>query len=262
MAVYGADDPVFLNEALTSIWTKQNLRPNEIILIVDGPINGSLQKLIEDWKLKIPDALQLKFLKENRGLAKALNIGLALCRHEIVARMDADDISLPNRFEIQVKYLIDNPHLTCCGARAELFDDKSTRTTTKVMPEHHHQIFGCAKFRNPIIHPTSAFRKSAILEVGGYPDFRTSQDYALWSVLLSKGYIFENLPIVLLQMRAGDALLKRRGLKYFYREIKVLLFQYKISFTSLWQTIRNIFIRLIVRLVPVPIRKYIYKLIK
>ena len=115
MSVYSMDSPVHLNIALESIWDNQTLKPNQIILVEDGPLTKSLYEIIAHWKGKLNSLLHIISLKKNSGLGNALNSGLKDCKYDYVARMDADDISEDDRFQLQHDFLINNPNIDVVG---------------------------------------------------------------------------------------------------------------------------------------------------
>lgn len=257
MAVHGESDAGHLAEALASL-EKQTLPATEVILVEDGPLNAELQSVLARYALRLP--LQRVALPVNEGLAVALNRGLAYCRGEWVARMDSDDVSLPERFEVQMEFLRRNPDVDVCGAWVEERDQDMRRVQAiRRVPATHQAIDRFARHRNPISHSSCVFRRSSVLAVGGYPDFRRAQDYALWSLMLVRGYRFANLPVVLLWMRGGSGLYQRRGREYFAWERRLLTYQRDIGFLRPWDFFLNYGARLLVRSVGVPLRQAFYK---
>lgn len=88
LSLYHKENPVWFNRAMQSIWDDQTIKPNEIVLVQDGPLNSELYSVISDWKAKLYDVLNVVALAENVGLGAALNEGLKYCQYELVARMD------------------------------------------------------------------------------------------------------------------------------------------------------------------------------
>lgn len=263
ITTYKNDSPAYLDEAIKSIYFKQIIKPDEIILIADGPLNKELINIIEINKKNIP-ALKFFNLDENKGLAYALNYGIKKCSNELIFRMDSDDISLPLRFKKQLSFMQSNPDIDICGSYVNLIDPVTkVYLSTRKVPIHQNEIYRYAKKRSPMNHPSVVFRKSSITKNGNYPLFKKAQDYALWSKLLIVENIkFQNIPEVLVHMRGGNSLLTRRGLKHLSSEIKVILFQKKIGFLNTFECIRNILLRAIFRLSPNFIKKILYKMVK
>lgn len=256
MSIYVRESHLYLEECLKSL-SSQTRKAAEIVLVEDGPISGELTAVIDRYCFELP--IKRIKLEVNQGLAAALNEGLKHCSNEIVLRMDTDDVALPHRFERQVKFMQENPEISVASAWVEERDNEMAEDGfLKIMPEHHCEILTFAKRRNPINHPVAIFRKSAVLAVGGYP-LVFPEDYALWSLMLVKGYKFYNAQEVLLYMRTGDAFIERRGLSFFKGEIGLLRFQKNIGFLSNVEFFLNFMLRAAIRLPPAAIRKYLYK---
>lgn len=258
LAVYKEEKPQYLDSAFKSIWDDQSWKPDQIVLVCDGPLTKELDQLIAAWKRKCRSQLVLVRLSKNQGLAKALNCGLKHCDHEIIVRMDTDDICMPNRFETQVKFMIQNPGVSASSGHVIVFDEVGLENVRKV-PLTYDQIKKYCKFRNPMIHPATAFRKAAVLEVGGYPIFRKGQDFALWSRLLSTNRVLKNQDSILVRMRGGDALMRRRSFGHFLGELKVLQYQYRVGVITIPQLIFNVFVRLSIRISPIALKRWVYQ---
>jgi glycosyltransferase involved in cell wall biosynthesis len=258
MAVCAKDNPSHLAQALQSL-ADQTLKADEVVLVEDGPVSAEVQSVIERYRKELK--INSVKLEQNHGLAMALNKGLQQCTHELVARMDSDDIALSRRFERQVAFMRENPDLSVISAWIEEFDQSMGHSQDiRKVPQVHGEILRFAKRRNPMNHPVSIFRKGAVLSVGGYPLFRKAQDYALWSLMLQRGHKMANIPEVLLHMRTGSAFLDRRGFSYFKQEVALLRYQKQIGFLSWKDLLINIAIRSAVRLPPDPVKRMLYRL--
>jgi len=261
ISIYKDDNPRYFREALESIYDSQLLKPDEIVLVADGMINDEHLTIIDSFINKYPDILQFYPLEKNQGLASALNFGLRKCKHDLIVRMDSDDISLPDRFSTQYKFMMENMSISVCGSYIEEVDpDTLNFICIRKVPIVTNEISKFAKRRSPVSHPSVIFRKSVVLQYGGYPPFRKSQDYALWSNLLKEGIMFANLPEVLLKMRTGQELQNRRGFSHFKYEFAVLKYQYKIGFISIFDFALNFGIRFFLRATPVWVRKFLYSM--
>ncbi|MEN2386001.1 glycosyltransferase [Comamonas thiooxydans] len=262
MSVYSKESPQFLDNSIQSIWSAQKLKPSQIVLVQDGQLGKPILDVIEKWKRLIGPSFLTVELKNNVGLAKALNSGLKFCNYDLIARMDTDDIALPERFEEQVKLMTQNPEVTVSSAFIEEWDNTlSSLIGTRTLPYSHLEIIKFAKTRSPINHPCAIFRKSKIEAYGGYPEIYP-EDYALWGTLLNKGEIFKNIPKVLLKMRAGDAITQRRGYKFLKGEVKIFIYFEKIGFINKLELLFNIITRSIIRLSPNYIKKILYKTLR
>lgn len=255
MSVYAAERPEYLRMALQSL-AAQTRRADEVVLVEDGPLPDSLHAVIDAFRE--PLNLCAVRLPANVGLARALNAGLAHCRYELVARMDSDDISLPERFERQVRFMEENPDIAASSAALDEFDETGKVFSSRVLPLTHEELVEFARQRSPLSHAVAIFRKSAILAVGGYPLFKRSQDVALWSLLIVKGYRLANLPDTLFKVRAGNAFMSRSGLRNLNLEIAVIRYQRRIGFLSRRDMVRNVGVRLVLAIVPPGIKKTLY----
>lgn len=257
MSVYSEDEPAYLSAALQSL-VSQTLPADEIVLVQDGPITPQLASVIEAYARRL--TLCIIALPENFGLAHALNEGLRQCAHDWVARMDSDDIALPERFEKQIGYILKHPDVDVLGALVEERDEAmSSILSIRRVPLTHQEIRKFAVRRNPISHPVAIFRKSAVLSVGGYPLFPKAQDYALWSIMLMRGFKFANQGQCLLWMRCGRGLMGRRGFNYFVNEAKLLAFQRRIGLLGPVDYWMNMFGRAAVRVAPSNVKTILYR---
>lgn len=250
MSVYSQSNPFHLNDAIRSIYEGQTLKPRQVCVVKDGPLSGSLDCVLNDWKGRLGCAFTLVQLKEQSGLAVALNEGLSYCRYPIVARMDSDDVALPDRFMLQLTYLNEHSEIDVLGTQVEERNDDLTRVLgRRLVPLNHAEIVNFAKFRSPFNHPTVMFRKSSVENVGKYPCMYP-EDYPLWGKMAVMGYNFANLPQVSLIMRCSSAYKYRRGLHFLSGEIQVLKYLRDIGFLSFRETVLSFILRLVYRLSP------------
>ncbi|GEB69747.1 Glycosyl transferase [Pseudoalteromonas carrageenovora] len=260
LSVFYKEKPEQLKKSLESIFNEQILKPKQIVLVKDGPLDDSLELVIEDFSLSTICEFTIVELKENIGLASALNQGLKYCRYEIVARMDTDDISLPERFKLQIDFLNANPDISVLsGQIVEYCSGMKNILGRRVVPTKHDDIFLMSKYRNPISHPATAFRKNDVIQAGGYPNLMNSQDWALWSLMLTKGYKMANLRCDLLWMRTDSDLFKRRGFKYYKNELKLFKYQKLIGHVNNKQYLTNILSKAVLRLSPIFVKSFLYR---
>lgn len=256
ISVYKSETPEYFSECLESI-KNQSLPAEEIIIIEDGPLPLSLQQVIAEYKKQLP-IISLK-LKKNVGLAQALNEGLKIVTNEIIIRMDSDDICVKERFESIIDIFSKNPKISVMSSWIEERDETMSHVFgIKKLPEKNHSLIEFAKYRSPIAHPASAFKKEAVLSVGGYPSIYP-EDYALWIKMIHAGYIFYNIQKVLLIMRCGNNMLKRRGAKFLKGEYQTHLLQYKLGLTNPIELLKAITTKTILRLSPIFLKRIFYK---
>ena len=264
LSVYQGDEKDWLKLAFQSI-TNQTHLPDEIILVEDGKIPRDLKEIIrtfEKKKKKIP--LKVISLKQNQGLATALNKGIAACKYEWIARFDADDINLPDRFQKQVDFLRKNPNLDLLGGHSlEFFKISQTSFRVKKIPYNSLDVRAFAKKRNPFNHMTVFYKKSAVLKAGGYEDFPAMEDYHLWVKMLLLNFRLVNLPENFVLQRANQKMFaRRRGLKYLKTEWRLHSFFLKSNFINLLEFIRNIILRSAVRLIPAFLLQWAYGFVR
>ncbi|MDD2886299.1 MAG: glycosyltransferase [Aliarcobacter sp.] len=263
MSIYFKEKPQYFDSAMQSIWDKQTAKPNEIILVQDGSLSDELDKEISKWKIKLGEVLKIIQLEQNVGLGDALNEGMKYCSYELIARMDTDDISLPTRFEKQLKVFKDSKIDICSSWVSEFDSDEEEIISYRKIPETHNEIVHYSKMMNPINHPTVMYKKFVVENAGGYKKMMWFEDYYLWVRMILNGAKFYNIQEPLVNMRAGYGQLERRGgLKYAIEEFKFLNRLKKIGFLSISQFLKSVIIRFIVRILPKKILKKIYKKIR
>ena len=158
-------------QSLNSI-IHQTLQPNEILIIVDGVIGKEIMLMIKMYKKKYPQLINVVYLEKNVGLGEAMKYGVSLCKYEIIARMDSDDIARSRRFEKQIKYLKKNPEVDIVGTyMSEFIDNPSNIISERKVPINNNEIKKFAKRRSPFNHMTVMFKKEAILHAGNYQKF-------------------------------------------------------------------------------------------
>ena len=259
MYIYKAEKPSYLTMSLNSV-LNQTLQASEIIIVEDGPLTTDLYAILDEFESKNPIIRRLR-LSENHGLGYALCEGLKYCRYELVARMDTDDICKPNRFEVQVEFMEKNHEVDVLGTWIdEFFDVKENVVSIRKVPEGSKGLYEFGKKRNPMNHPTVMFRKSSVLKAGSYQTCMLLEDYYLWVKMLKMGMVFYNIQESLLYFRLSHDIYKRRGgLKYAITEVKFQIELHKIGYLTIFETIRNIASRFFVRVMPVCIRRRIYR---
>lgn len=258
-SVYHKSQVAQVKQAVNSIWLEQQLKPSQIVLVVDGAISDALLKLIEEWESKFSELFTVVRLNENLGLGAALNVGLRHCKYEYVARMDTDDVSLPDRFLNQFNYLIQYPDVDVLGGQVEEWDDLlQKKIITKRLPLKYKELLKFSKFRCPLNHPTVVYNKQTIFAIGGYPTTRP-EDYLLWIKLLQAGYVLENLDSVLVKMRSGNMIAERRGSSVLLPELRLFVNLYRMKHINLLQLILNCCLRTVLRLSPKSLRLFFYK---
>lgn len=260
MSVYYKEKPEFLREAMESIW-KQTVSTNDFVLVCDGPLNEGLDAVISEMQEKHFDTLHVVRLEKNGGLGNALNEGIKHCKNELVARMDSDDISYPDRCEKQLRVFRTMPELDICSGIVEEFSENIEKVDAKrVPPETYEEIIEFAKKRNPFNHPCVMYKKSSIEAAEGYKDFYLLEDYFLWIRMLMQGMKGYNLQESLLHMRAGSDMYRRRaGWKYAKSQKNLFKYMKKNGFITGGQYVKSVIIRSGSALAPNWFRKFMFE---
>jgi glycosyltransferase involved in cell wall biosynthesis len=210
------NEAAFLPECLASI-REQTLAEWELIAIDDGSDDASPDVVArmaeEDGRVRL--------LRPGRvGLVAALNLGIAHAAAPLLARMDADDVMLPERLQAQREYMDAHPELALCGTQVELFPAEEVRggyaeyvrwQNACVEP---HDIAANLYVESPFAHPSVMARTDVLREVGGYEDGPFPEDYELWLRLHAAGYAMGKVPRVLLRWRERDARTSRVDARY------------------------------------------------
>lgn len=238
MSVYRRENPAWFARALRSITLEQTRRPDELVLVADGPLTEELEKEIRLFREELKNTgdpaeggdhtgqgemrLRLIRLPENRMLGRALQTGMKYCGGELIARMDTDDIARRERLKLQEEYMRMHPEISACGGEIAEFEEEGVIIRVKHMPETPEAIRRYGKIRNPLNHMTVMFRKDAVEQAGGYQHFPLLEDYHLWSRMLAGGAQFGNLPAVLVEARIGSDFAKKRGGWQYFLQYKKL----------------------------------------
>jgi glycosyltransferase involved in cell wall biosynthesis len=256
MAVWSGDRAEWVQQALRSI-TEQTLAASEVVVVEDGPISVQVRAVLDACELPMVRVA----LPANVGLGGALQAGLARCGYELVARADSDDVNEPGRFASQVAVMRARPELSVLsGYVSEFVDDPDRPYAIRTVPIGVGAVTRAARWRSPVNHPAAMLRLSHVRDVGGYSGFVSLEDYYLWGKLLAAGHQIDNLPEVLVRMRAGASQGRRRGgLRYARTEIALLRAFVRIGFLTPWQAVGGLIIRVPVRLVPGPLRTFVYR---
>ncbi|MFC5630871.1 MULTISPECIES: glycosyltransferase [Streptococcus] len=222
MSVYHKENPEFLKLAIESITSNQTIKPDEVVLIQDGPLTSELYKVIDHFKSELP-YFKTYSMEKNSGLGKALEYGITKCTYVWIARMDSDDIAASTRFEEQLDFIKNNPKVDVFGTNIAEFDNDISETKSlKVMPEKHDDILKMSKRRNPLCHMTVMYKKSVVVAAGGYQDLPFVEDYYLWVRMINSGARFANLNKVLVYARIGNGMYTRRSNRKQIESWKVL----------------------------------------
>lgn len=259
MCVYGGDNPEWFKAAVDSI-LNQTVKPNEIVLVVDGPVPPELDIIIAE--LENSSLFKVVRFVENQGHGNARRRGLECCENNIVALMDADDISAPDRFEKQLAFFENDPELSIVGGNiTEFVETPDNIISRRIVPQADADIKKYLQKRCPFNQMTVMFKKSDVQSVGGYIDWYCDEDYYLWIRMYLANMKFANSPDILVNVRVGKDMYQRRGgIKYFKSEAKLQKYMLKNKVIGFGTYLLNVLKRLILQvLMPNRIRGYIFK---
>src|SRR5260221_5531165 len=166
VSVYDGDRPDYLRRALRSAVDDQTVRPDQVVVVRDGPVRDELAGCLDEFARRSPVPVTLVPLPRNSGLGPALDRGVAASWFDVIARMDADDVAMPHRFEVELPLI---QHADIVGAGLlEFVEDTDHIVGQRVPPTDPRQIQRYARMHDPFNHPTVVYRRRAVLAAGGY----------------------------------------------------------------------------------------------
>ena len=227
LSIYYKESIEYFDKCMKSIWDDQTLKPNEIVLVIDGSLPKGLDDKIIFWKEKLKDILNIIRLEKNLGTGGAKKVGVSNCIYNYIAIMDTDDISMPERFQNQVDFLDKNNEIDVVGTYiAEINEkDKILKELVK-FPLTHNEMLCFFKKRDPIAHPTAMFRKRYFENAGNYSsDLHLAEDTLLWYHGFLNNCKFANIDYVGLHYRRTKDFYMRRANK---KKI-IQLFKFRIN---------------------------------
>ncbi len=213
LSVYKKESGARLERCLKSIWDEQTRRPQQIILIEDGPLTHELYEVIGKYSELLGEIFVIHKNKENLGLTKSLNLGIGYVKGDYIARIDSDDYCAVNRFQLQSDYLDKHPDIDVVGGLLSIVDSEGKEKYVKKYKETHEEMLKSIGWVCPLAHPAVMMRSSMFREKGlSYNErFRNSQDIALWVDAIIAGCRFYNLQEVMVFFTEDEDIYKRRG---------------------------------------------------
>ena len=260
MSLYIKEKPEFFRQCMESILA-QTILPSEIVIVKDGPLTEELEQVLAEYVSQNPKWYVIVPLETNRGLGLALAEGMLHCTHELVARMDTDDVCREDRFELQLAEFAKNPELDICGSHiVEFEDDIHHVVAQRKVPLTDAQIKQYQKRRDGFNHVTVMFKKSTVLKAGNYQSCLLMEDTLLWVNMFNVGAVGINIDAPLVYVRIGQEMFERRGgLAYFkkYKEGRKRVRQTGyIGFVDYYYTL---LVQLVVALIPNKLRGWIFR---
>ncbi|WP_264176893.1 glycosyltransferase [Claveliimonas monacensis] len=261
MALYIKEKPEYLNLAIKSM-VEQTLKPDEIVIVKDGEITVELQAILDYYTEEYPKLFNIVGYERNMGLGFALNYGLKHCKNDLVARMDTDDISKPNRCMKQVKAFERFPDCAIIGSAVEEFYGNTDNITgCRAVPSDYIEIYQFAKRRSAFNHPSVMYRKSKVLEFGGYSTLRRNQDVDLFGRMLYGGCKATNFKESLLWFRSDENLAKRRkSWENTWSYIETIRRFWRIGYSSFFDFVIVAGAQTLMYLMPINVQNLIYRI--
>lgn len=264
MSTYHGERASYLAQALASI-DGQSVPPDQVVLVVDGPIGADQEAVIAPYVATVSGPVfTVVRLERGRGLSGALNAGLVHCTGRYVMRMDSDDLSLPDRLQIQRDYAAAHPEIDVVACWCEEFADDDRPSRRKVSPVQHEAIAQALRWRNVLVHPSVMIRTETLRRIGGYrTDFGKLEDYDLFVRLILAGARFHAIPKILVRFRTSADQMKRRGgLRYCLDEIRFRTACWKRGFLDLRSFVVTTAMYVVFRLVSQSMRRRLYDLVR
>lgn len=260
ISVYYKEKAEYLIECLESM-VHQTVEPSEIVIVKDGKLTVELEDVLTEYKTKYQRLFKFVCLEKNVGLGLALAEGIKNCSYELIARMDSDDISIPNRCELQLREFAQDPLLDVCGGYIKEFCDSKEGVVSIIkVPLVDSEIKEYQKRRDAVNHVTVMFKKSKVLEAGNYQHALLMEDSLLWTNMILHGATFKNIADYLVYVRTGADMFKRRGgLKYFkkYKNGRKIILQ--TGYISKWDYYYTLLVQLIFSILPNSVREFVYE---
>lgn len=256
--IYAKENPDYLKQSIDSMLA-QTIPPNQYVLVEDGPLTPELEAVINQYSTKYSIFKIIK-LAVNSGCGPASIAGMKACTNDLIARIDSDDISLPNRCELELAMFEKEPDLVVVGSDMyEFEEDPNHITAIKKMPTTPDKIYQFGKRRNPFNHSTVMMRKSLVEKYGGYAPIRRALDLELFTKLLLNGCKCRNIAKPLVKFRAGHARMERRKN---WSNLKCDLSVYKRNYEQKYMSLLDygyvVFRQIVLFIMPVRIANTIY----
>ena len=258
VSVYDGDRPDHIRRAVRSAVDDQTVRPDQVVIVRDGPVRDELARCLDELRRAGPVPVTFVPLLHNAGLGPALDQGLAASWFDVIARMDADDVAMPHRFEVELP-LMAEADIVGAGLY-EFMQDTDDIVGQRVPPTGPGRIQRYARMHDPFNHPTVVYRRDAVLAAGGYGDLPLMEDYALFARMLQRGARAVNVAEPLVYYRVGAQAFRRRGGTGLLRsELRLQRDFLQRGFITPAEYLRNVVVRGGYRLIPWWLRRAVYR---
>ena len=260
MSLYLKEKPEYLNEALKSV-INQTVKPNEIVIVYDGPITTELKSVVEQYVSNNPGLIKIIDNPENKGVGLALADGVPQCTYELIARMDTDDICRKDRFEKQLEEFVKDPRLDICGSHILEFEEKEENIVARRrVPLVDKDIKEYQKRRDGFNHVSVMFKKKSVLAAGNYQSCLLMEDTLLWANMFMNGAKGKNIDDYLVYVRIGKDMYERRGGFDYYKKYKAGRRKvYETGYISWVDYKMTLIVQFIVAAIPNRVRGFVFK---
>jgi glycosyltransferase involved in cell wall biosynthesis len=258
LPVHAGADVGHLERALASVF-EQTHPAQEVVVVEDGPLTPDHDRLLDRLEAGRASLRRVR-LSRQAGVAVALQAGLEAAQCPWIARMDSDDVALPHRFAAQLEAIRTGRYDVVGAAMVEFDSDEHRTVGIRRMPEDHDAIVRLMRANNALNHPTVVFRRSLVLEVGGYRSLPHLEDYDLWARVWAAGGTLHNLPEPLVRFRADARMLARRRQAGIHRaELELQRNLRRYGLISWPRMVFNVAVRTAFRLLPAPLMARAYR---
>lgn len=260
MSLYIKEKAEYLDDALASV-LKQTVKPDEIVIVYDGPITTELRNVVENYISKNPGLIKVIENPENKGLGLALADGVPQCKYELIARMDTDDICREDRFEKQLQEFAKDPTIDICGSHILEFEgNKDIIVAQRRVPLIDKDIREYQKRRDGFNHVSVMFKKKSVLAAGNYQSCLLMEDTLLWANMFMNGAKGMNIDDFLVYVRIGKDMYERRGGLDYYKKYKAGRKKvYETGYISWVDYKITLLIQFIVAVIPNRVRGFVFK---
>ena len=260
MSLYIKEKAEYLDDALASV-LKQTVKPDEIVIVYDGPITTELRNVVENYISKNPGLIKVIENPENKGLGLALADGVSQCKYELIARMDTDDICREDRFEKQLQEFAKDPTIDICGSHILEFEgNKDNIVAQRRVPLVDKDIREYQKRRDGFNHVSVMFKKKSVLAAGNYQSCLLMEDTLLWANMFINGAKGMNIDDFLVYVRIGKDMYERRGGLDYYKKYKAGRKKvYETGYISWVDYKITLLIQFIVAVIPNRVRGFVFK---
>ena len=248
-------------EACFESLLRQTVLADEWVIVEDGPLTEEMYLLLARYQDKYPGLIKRVPFETNRGLGFALRDGVEACTHDLIARMDTDDIAREDRFEKQLAMFEADKSLDICGSHIKEFDGSIENVISqRIVPTADTEIKTYQKRRDAFNHMTVMYKKNAVLKAGNYQPCLLMEDTLLWVNMILSGANCANVDDFLVYARTGSDMFERRGGFAYYKKYKQGRKKvYDTGYIFWWDYTFTLMVQFGVAVIPNKVRGYIYK---